>query len=127
MTGLGKVFQRNGSRGDYCLVLLWVQNDFGLFKSFWLCTNHFGRVQFVLDKSKLLKNSPENYFDSSKRSIFGCEPILLDRSNLFWASPNYKKNSPENYLVIRTVQIWICTNPFGRVQFVFGQVQIIEK
>ena len=94
----------------YFLVLLWVRNDFGLFKSFWLCTNHFGRAQFVLDKSKLLKNCSENYLDSSKRSKFGSKPILLDRSNLFWACPNYKKNSPENYLVIWTVQIWICTN-----------------
>ena len=31
-----------------CLVLLWVQNYFGLSKSFWSSINCFGRVQFIL-------------------------------------------------------------------------------
>ena len=35
-----------------CLVLLWVQNNFGPAKSFWSSTNRFGRVQFVLVGSK---------------------------------------------------------------------------
>ena len=39
-------------RMDLCLVLLWVQNDFGLSKSFWSSSNGFGWVQFVLDHSK---------------------------------------------------------------------------
>ena len=30
------------------LVLLWIQNYFGLSKLFWSSTNHFGRIQLVL-------------------------------------------------------------------------------
>ena len=43
-----------------CLVLLWVQNDFGPSKSFWLSTNSFGWVQFVLVGSKSFWTGP-NY------------------------------------------------------------------
>ena len=39
---------------DSCLVLLWVQNDFGPSKSFWSSTNHLGRVQIVLLGSKAI-------------------------------------------------------------------------
>ena len=45
---------------DSCLVLLWVQNDFGPSKLFWMGTNCFGWVQFVLVRLKSFWTGP-NY------------------------------------------------------------------
>ena len=62
---------------DFCLVLLWVQNDFGPSKQFWTSTNCFERAQFVLVGSKL-----------------------------FWTGQNYKNQSPKSNLKV-TKMIWI--------------------
>ena len=43
-----------------CLVLQWVQNDFGPSKLFWSSTNHFGQVLFVLVWAKSFWTGP-NY------------------------------------------------------------------
>ena len=43
-----------------CLVLLWVQNDFGPSKLFWLSNNHFGQVHFVLVGFKSFWTGPIN-------------------------------------------------------------------
>ena len=49
----GKFFKDFGDNLiHYCLVLLWVQNDFRPSKLFWMDTNCFGHVQIVLVRSK---------------------------------------------------------------------------
>ena len=82
--------------------MIWTrQNDLDPTKliwtvQIWLCTNPFGRVLFVLDKSKLLKNSPENYFDSSKR--FGPDQNNLDGPKWFWTNERTRHASTTTWI-----------------------------
>ena len=70
-----------------CLVLLWVLNDFGPSKLFWSSTNGFGRVQFILVRSKSFWTGP-NY---KKQSNLNLTKMIWTRPNQFGPNQNNLK------------------------------------
>ena len=78
---------------DLCLVLLWVQIDFGPSKSFWSSTNHFGQVQII-------KISPEK--------------SNLNLTKRIWTRP--KQLGPDQNNLYPSKTIWTVQNHFGPIE-----------
>ena len=65
-----------------CLVLLWVQTDFGPTKLFWLITNHLGRVQ--LSDTNSFWTGPNHYKNSPQKCNWN---MTMDLSKTNWTRP----------------------------------------
>ena len=94
--GLSKLFW---SGPNLCLVLLQVQNDFGLSKLFWSGPNHFGQVQIVLVRSKLFWSGP-NCFGQVQIILFRFKLDFSGLDFIIWTQP--KLIDPSNTIGTRT-------------------------
>ena len=80
----------------YCLVLLWFQNDFDRSNNFGWEPIVLDESKLFLDKSKVLKNRPENNLDSPKR--FGPDQNNLDGLKSFWTNKRTRHTSTTTWI-----------------------------
>ena len=86
-------------------LIFWIQNDFGLSKSFWSSTNHFWRVN-------LFWLGP-NHFGQVQIIKIIPEKSNLNLTQMIWTQP--KQFAPDQNNLYPSKYIWTVQNDFGLI------------